>query len=116
MLETKLLLIFGICIAVVMISGFVTVKFYSCGNREAVPVIIVPLTPDMETPEFIVRSCVYPIAEKCPEAVAAAVDLGADRETLHIFKKLMEHSCRYEIINSEECSESICKFLGSTVK
>lgn len=116
MLETKLLLLFGICLAVIIISGFVIIKFYSYGNRETVPIIIIPLTSDMETPEFIVRNCVYRIAEKCPETIVTAVDFGANSETLHIFEKLMEHSCRYEIINSEECSENICKIFGNIIK
>ena len=115
MLETKLLLLFGICLAVVLINGFVIVKFYSNGNRETVPVIIVPLTPNMETPEFIVRNCIYKIAEKCPETIVAAVNFGAGDETVHIFEKLMEHSCRYEIINSHDCSDDICKILESMV-
>lgn len=115
MLETKLLLLFGICLAAVLINGLVIVKFYAAGNREAVPVVVVPLTKNMETPEFIVRNCVYKIAERCPETIVAAVDFGADSETLNIFEKLMEHSCRYEIIDAEDCSESICKILGNTV-
>ncbi len=115
MLETKLLLLFGICLAAVLINGLVIVKFYKAGSREAVPVVVVPLTRNMETPEFIVRNCVYRIAERCPETIVAAVDFGADSETLSIFKKLMEHSCRYEVIDSENCSESICKILGDTV-
>lgn len=116
MLEAKLLILFGICLATVMINGFVIVKFYYNGSRETVPVIIVPLTPDMETPEFIVRNCVYQLAERCPETIVAAINFGADNETVHIFEKLMEHSCRYEIINSEECSENICKIYGSMVQ
>lgn len=115
MLETKLLLLFGICFAAVLINGLVIVKFYKAGSREAIPVVVVPLTKNMETPEFIVRNCVYRIAERCPETIVAAVDFGADSETLSIFKKLMEHSCRYEVIDSENCSESICKILGDTV-
>lgn len=113
MLETKLLLLFGICLAAVLINGLVIVKFYAADNREAVPVVIVPLTKNMETPEFIVRNCVYGIAERFPETIVAAVDFGADSETLSIFEKLMEHSCRYEIIDAEDCSESICNLLGN---
>lgn len=115
MLETKLLLLFGICIAAVLINGLVIVKFYKAGNREAVPVVVVPLTKNMETPEFIVRNCVYRIAERCPETIVAAVDFGADRETLNIFEKLMEHSCKYELIDAEDCPENICKLLGSLI-
>lgn len=115
MLETKLLLLFGICFAAVLINGLVIVKFYKAGSREAVPVVVVLLTKNMETPEFIVRNCVYRIAERCPETIVAVVNFGADSETLNIFEKLMEHSCRYEIIDAENCSESICKILGDTV-
>lgn len=115
MLETKLLLLFGICLAAVLINGLVIVKFYKAGSREAVPVVVVPLTKNMETPEFIVRKCVYRIAERCPETIVAVVNFGADSETLNIFEKLMEHSCRYEIIDAENCLESICKILGDTV-
>ena len=113
MLETKLLLLFGVCFAVVLINGFVTVKFYFDGNRKTVPMVIVPLAKDLDTPEFIVRNCIYRIAEKCPEAIVAAVNFGSDGETVHIFEKLMEHSCRYEIINSEDCPEKICNILES---
>ncbi len=67
MLETKLLLLFGICLAAVLINGLVIVKFYAAGSKGAVPVVVMPLTENMETPEFIVRNCVYKIAEKCPE-------------------------------------------------
>lgn len=115
MLETKLLLLFGICLAAVLINGLVIVKFYKAGSREAVPVVVVPLTKNMETPEFIVRNCVYRIAERCPETIVAVVNFGADSETLNIFEKLMEHSCRYEIIDAEICSESICKIMEDTV-
>ncbi|MDE6764103.1 MAG: hypothetical protein K2J73_10565 [Oscillospiraceae bacterium] len=115
MLETKLLLLFGICLAVVLINGFVIVKFYSNGSRETVPVIIIPLTSSMGTPEFIVRNCVYQIAEKYPETIVAAINFGVDNETIHIFEKLMKHSCQYEIINSEDCSENICKIWGNMV-
>ena len=115
MLETKLLLLFGICFAAVLINGLVIVKFYKAGSREAVPVVVVPLTKNMETPEFIVRNCVYRIAERCPETIVAVVNFGADSETLNIFEKLMEHSCRYEIIDAENCSESICKIMEDTV-
>lgn len=115
MLETKLLMLFGICLAAVLINGFVIVKFYAQGNRGAVPVVVIPLTKGMETPEFIVRNCVYRIAERCPETIVAAVNFGADSETLNIFEKLMRHSCRYEIIDSEVCSENICKILGNMV-
>ncbi|MDE6598780.1 MAG: hypothetical protein K2K34_01710 [Oscillospiraceae bacterium] len=107
MLEIRLLALFAVCLAAVLINGFVIVKFYSGGNRENIPLIIVPLTPNMDTPEFIVRNCVYRIAERCPETIAAAVDFGADDETLRIFEKLMKRSCRYEIIDSEECPEKI---------
>ncbi len=115
MLETKLLLLFGICFAAVLINGLVIVKFYAAGSKGAVPVVVVPLTENMETPEFIVRNCVYNIAERCPETIVAAVDFGADSETLNIFEKLMEHSCRYEIIDSEDCSENICKIFGNLI-
>ncbi|MBD5146256.1 MAG: hypothetical protein HDT21_10185 [Ruminococcus sp.] len=107
MLEIRLFTLFAVCLAAVLINGFVIIKFYSDENRETVPVVIVPLTPNMDTPEFIVRNCVYRIAERCPETIAAAVDFGADSETLRIFEKLMERSCRYEIINAEECPEKI---------
>lgn len=115
MLEIKLLLLFGICLAAVLINGLVIVKFYASGNREAVPVVVVPLTRNMETPEFIVRNCVYKIAERCPETIVAAVNFDADRESLNIFEKLMEHSCRYELIDAEDCSENICNILGSLI-
>lgn len=111
MLEIKLLLLFGICLAVVLINGLVIVKFYASGNRGVVPVVVVPLTSNMETPEFIVRNCVYRIAERCPETIVAAIDFGADSEILNIFAKLMKHSCRYELIDAEDCSENICKIL-----
>lgn len=116
MLEIRLLLLFGICLAAVLINGLVIVKFCFSGVRETVPIVVVPLTEDMETPEFIVRNLVYRIAERCPEAVVAAVNLGADSETLRIFEKLMERSCRYEIIDAEECSENICKILENMIK
>ncbi len=111
MLEYRLLLLFGACAAVVLISGLVIVKFYRGAEKPCCPIVMVPLTPGAENLEFIVRNCVYSAAEKCPETLAVAIDFGADRETVRIFEKLMEHSCRYEIINSEECYENICKIM-----
>ncbi len=111
MLEYRLLMLFGLCAALVLISGFVTVKFYRSGEKPCCPVIAIPLTPDAESVEFIVRNCVYPVADKCPGALAAAIDFGAGSETVRIFEKLMERSCRYEIINLEECSKNICKIV-----
>lgn len=111
MLEYKLLLLFGVCAAFILLSGLVIVIFYRGAEKAVGPIITITLLPEMENLEFIVRNCVYPLAEKCPEAMAAAIDLGADSETIHIFERLMEHSCRYEIIDSEECSENICKIM-----
>lgn len=114
MLEHELLLLFGACAAFVLISGLIIVKFYRNGET-VVPVIVIPVTPDMENLEFIVRSCVYTAAEKCSETLVLAVDFGADAETIRVFEKLMRRSCLYEIINSEECSESICKIVQRMV-
>lgn len=114
MLETKLFILFGICLAAVLINGFVIIKFYTSGNRGVVPIIAVPLTKELE-PEFIVRNFVYRIAEECPETIVAAINFGAEDENIRIFEKLMEHSCRYEIIDSENCSESICRILRDIV-
>lgn len=116
MLEMKLLLLLGICLAVVVVNGFVVIKFCCSCGRGSVPVVIVPLTRDMETPEFIVRNCVYGIAERCPETIVAAIDLGADSETMQIFEKLMGRSCSYEIIKADGCSENICRFVENIIK
>jgi len=110
MLEYRLLLLFGLCAAVVVVSCFVIVKFYRVGEKSCRPVIAVPLA-DAASVEFIVRNCVYPLADKCPDTLAAAIDFGAGSETVRIFEKLMEKSCRYEIIKSEECSENVCKII-----
>lgn len=115
MLEYQLLLLFGVCAAVVLISGFIIVKFYRGAEKPCCPVIAIPLTPDKANVEFIVRNCVYPVADKCPEALVMVIDFGAEIETIRVFEKLMYKSCRYEIINSEECSENICKIMKDMI-
>ncbi|MCM1023758.1 MAG: hypothetical protein NC395_06840 [Prevotella sp.] len=115
MLEMKLLLLLGICLAAVPINCFTLARLCRSEEKSAVPIIAVPLTKDMETPEFIVRNCIYPVAERCPEAIAAAIDFDADSETLQIFEKLMEHSCRYMIIKGDECRENFRNLAESMI-
>lgn len=105
MLEYQLLLLFAACAATVFISGFVIVKFYRGAERQPDPVIVIPLTPETENLEFIVRGCVYPAAESCPEAFVLAVDFGAGTDIICVFEKLMKRSCPYKIIGAEELSD-----------
>ncbi len=107
MLEYQLLLLFAACAAMVFISGFVIVKFYRGTERQSDPVILIPLVPETENLEFIVRSCVYPTAESCSGAFVLAIDFGAGTEIICVFEKLMKRSCPYKIIGAEELSESV---------
>lgn len=116
MLEYQLLLLFVACAAMVFISGFVIVKFYRGTERQPDPVVIViPLAPETENLEFIVRSCVYPTAESCSGAFVLAIDLGAGTETIYVFEKLMKRSCPYKIIGVEELSESVFAMRGKSL-
>lgn len=115
MLEIQLWLIFGTCAAIILINGLVIVKSVKSIVQKPNVILIIPVTENTEDMEFIVRNCVYRFAEEYPETMVILINFGAKEEDIRIFEKLMEYSCRYKIINSEECSENICKLIDSVI-
>lgn len=109
MLEIRLLLIFFACAALILINGAIGVKLAkiaSCGGKITV---LIPITADTADVELIIRSCVYKLAEQSSGIEVIFCNFGADKETLLILERLMQKSCKYSIVSSEEYVEKVCK-------
>lgn len=115
MLEIRLIAVFVMCTAFLAVSGFIIVK--SAGKAENKPriFIMLPVSENTADIEFLVRTCVYKAAEQYPEAVVLLCDYGAEEDTVYIFERLMRNSCKYYVINPNNCEENICKIINSVV-
>lgn len=115
MLEIKLIVIFSVCTAFLLIYGIISVKSVCKAENKFKICIMLPVGADTADIEFLVRSCVYRAAEEYPEAVAVLYDMGAREETIRIFERLMQHKCRYYVVNSQDSKENVCKIIDSVV-
>ena len=106
MLEVKLIAIFFVCTAFLIISGIIIVR--SAGKAENSPRIfmILPVGKNTSDIEFIVRDYIYKAAGKYPETMILFCDLGADKDTVYIFEKLMEFSCNYFIMDYSDLGQN----------
>lgn len=111
MLEIRLIALFAISVALIFINGIILVK--SCNTYKSSCKLIIPITNETEDIELIVRTLVYKFADECPEASVVLINFNADGEKIRIFEKLMEHSCKYTIINYEKSSENVCNIIES---
>ncbi|MBP1561673.1 MAG: hypothetical protein J6C96_10615 [Oscillospiraceae bacterium] len=108
MLEIRLLLIFFACAALILINGAIGVKLAKTASFGKITVLI-PITADTADVELIIRSCVYKLAEQSSGIEVIFCNFGADKETLLILERLMQKSCKYSIVSSEEYVEKVCK-------
>ena len=113
MLEIRLIALFAISAAVILINGIILIK--SCHTYKSSCKLIIPVTNETEDIELIVRTLVYKLAEECPEATVLLINFNADSEKIRIFEKLMERSCQYTIVNCEKSSENICNIAESVI-
>lgn len=113
MLEIRLIALFAISAAVILINGVILIK--SCHTRKNDCILLLPITNENEDIELIVRKLVYKLADEQPEATVVLINFNADSEKIRIFEKLMEHSCSYTIINYEKSSENICNIIESVL-
>lgn len=113
MLEIRLIALFAISVAVILINGVILIK--SCHTYKSNCKLIVPISNETEDIELIVRTLVYKLADECPEATVLLINFNADSEKIRIFEKLMEHSCNYIIINCEKSSENVCNIAESVL-
>ncbi|MGN0675245.1 MAG: hypothetical protein ACI4KG_05805 [Oscillospiraceae bacterium] len=87
----------------------------SCNMKKSGVLLFIPVTQNTLDLEFIVRNCVFRLAEEYPETTVILINFSSDIENIRIFEKLMICSCKYIIINSEECSENICKIIDNMI-
>ncbi len=113
MLEIRLISLFAISAAVILINGVILIN--SCYTYKRNCKLIVPVTSETEDIELIVRTLVYKLADECPEVTVLLINFNADNEKIRIFEKLMEHSCNYTIINYEKSSENVCNIVESMI-
>lgn len=113
MLEIRLIALFVISAAVILINGVILIK--SCRTYKSICKLIIPVTNETEDIELIVRTLVYKLADECPEATVVLININADSEKICIFEKLMERSCNYTIINCEKSSENVCNIVESMI-
>lgn len=113
MLEIRLIALFTISVAVILINGVILIK--SCRTNKNSCKLIIPITNETEDIELIVRTLVYKLADKFPEAIVILINFNADSEKIRIFEKLMERSCQYTIINYEKSSENVCNIVESVL-
>ncbi len=113
MLEIRLIALFAISVAVILINGILLIKPYHTYNSNCK--LIIPVTNETEDIELIVRTLVYKLADEYPEATVLLINFNANSEKIRIFEKLMEHSCNYTIINYEKSSENVCNIAESVL-
>lgn len=113
MLEIRLIILFAVSFAVILINGVILIK--SCSTRKNNCVLLIPVTKETEDIELVVRTLVYKLADEYPKATVVLVNFNADDEKIQIFRKLMEHSCNYTIINYEKSPENICNIIESVL-
>ena len=100
MLEMQLITIFFACTAFLIISGIIIVNSSYPSENSPQVFILLPVGKNTSDIEFIVRECVYKAAEEFPGTLILLYDLGADKDTVQIFEKLMQSSCNYFILDS----------------
>ena len=113
MLEIRLIALFAISAAVILINGIILIK--TCHTRKNNFFLILPVTNETEDIELVVRKLVYKVADEYPEVTVLLINFNADEEKIRIFEKLMEHSCGYTIINYEKSTENICNIIESVL-
>lgn len=111
MLEIRLIALFVVSAAVILVNGIILIK--SCHTQKNKCTLIIPITNETDDIELIVRTLVYKLADECHDAAVILVNINADSEKIKIFEKLMEHSCNYTIIKQEKSSENICNIIES---
>lgn len=115
MLEIKLIAVFVVCTAFLFVYGTVAVRAVCKAEHKLKICIMLPVGADTADIEFLVRNCVYRAAEEYPEAVAVLYNMGAEEETIHIFKRLMQNKCRYYVVNSQDSKENVCKITDNVI-
>lgn len=111
MLEFRLITLFAVSAAVILVNGIILIK--SCRTSKNSCKLIITVTKETEDIELIVRTLVYKLADKCPDISVVLINADADSEKISIFEKLMEHSCDYTIIKYQKSSENICNIIES---
>lgn len=115
MLEIKLIAVFAVCTAFLLIYGIISVKSVCKSGNKFKICIVMPVGADTADIEFLVRSCIYRAAEEYPEAAAVLYDMGAKDETIRIFERLMQYKCRYYVVNSHDSKENVCKITNNVI-
>lgn len=115
MIEIKLLTIFALCTAFLLVSGIIIVRY--AGSSEIVPriFIVLPVSKSTTDIEFLVRNCIYKAAEQYPEAAVILCNYGADNETIYIFERLMRDFCKYYVADAQNSEENVCKIINNMV-
>ena len=94
--------VFVTCAAILVVNGIYAVR--SSESSGSLPKIyfILPVRENTSDIEFIVRTYIYKAAEQYPETVIIFYNMGAEEDTVKIFERLMEFSCRYYIVKDDE--------------
>ncbi len=115
MLEIKLLTIFVLCTAFLLVSGIVIVKYAGSSDTDTRIFIMLPVSKSTTDIEFLVRNCIYKAAEHYPETAVILCNYGADNETVYIFERLMRDLCKYYVADAENSEENVCKIINNMV-
>ncbi len=94
--------VFVSCAAILVINGIYAVRSSDISGSMPRIYFILPVQENTSDIEFIVRQYVYKAAEQYPETVIIFYDMGAKKDTVEVFRRLMECSCRYYIVNEDE--------------
>lgn len=113
MLEVKLIAVFVLCTAFLVLFGVMAARSAENVRKSPRIFIMLPAGENAADVEFLVRSCVYGTVERYPEAVVMLCVSSDEKETIYIFERLMEDRCKYYIINRQNWQENVCKIINS---
>lgn len=99
MLEVQLFLIFCVCFLIILINGIITAKSVDCYEKNGRTILIISVSKDSENLEYIIRNCIYKIAEGHLETMVILINFSNAHEQVYIFEKMMKNLCEYKIIN-----------------
>ncbi len=94
--------VFLTCSAILVINGIYAVRASESSGLLPRIYFVLPVQENTSDIEFIVRKYIYKAAEQYPETVIIFYNMGAEEDTVKIFERLMEFSCRYYIVKDGE--------------
>ncbi len=94
--------VFLTCAAILVINGIYAVRSSERSGHLPRIYFVLPVRENTCDIEFMVRQYIYKAAEEYPETVIIVYNMGAGKDTLEIFERLMEYSCQYYIVEDDE--------------